>query len=340
MTEQTSITLESRPIGPPTLENFGIAKSSLSEIQDGEVLLKTIYLSLDPYMRGRMNADKSYAAPVPLGGILEGECVAEIINSKNSNYSVGEIVAARIGWVTHAISDGGDLRKIDNSIAPISTALGVLGMPGHTAWTGLNIIGKAQPGETVVISAATGAVGSLAGQLAKAKGMRVIGVAGGSKKCALAKSDLGYDECLDHKLASDASELRKWLLDAAPSGVDVYFENVGGKTTEAVLPIMNDFGRISVCGMISWYSGVGVDEAMRLPGAWRAILTKRLQVRGFIVWDHNDVFDEFLSEVAPLVKSNKIIYRETVTEGIENAPEAFINLLNGKNFGKQLIKVS
>jgi NADPH-dependent curcumin reductase CurA len=340
MIEQTSIILDSRPVGPPTSENFRIMKNSLSEINDGHVLLKTIYLSLDPYMRGRMNADKSYADPVPIGGIMEGECVAEIINSKNSNFRVGDIVAARIGWVTHAISDGTDLRKIDQSVAPISTALGVLGMPGHTAWTGLNIIGKAKPGETVVISAATGAVGSLAGQLAKAKGMRVIGVAGGTEKCNFAKSDLGYDECFDHKLAENASELRKWLLEATPKGIDVYFENVGGKTTEAVLPIMNDFGRISVCGMISWYSGVGVDEAMRLPGAWRAILTKRLQVRGFIVWDHNDVFNDFLSETAPLVKSNKIIFRETITEGIENAPEAFINLLNGKNFGKQLVKVS
>ena len=340
MIEQTSVILDSRPVGPPTSENFRIMKNSLSEINDGHVLLKTIYLSLDPYMRGRMNADKSYADPVPIGGIMEGECVAEIINSKNSNFRVGDIVAARIGWVTHAISDGTDLRKIDQNVAPISTALGVLGMPGHTAWTGLNIIGKAKPGETVVISAATGAVGSLAGQLAKAKGMRVIGVAGGTEKCNFAKSDLGYDECFDHKLAENASELRKWLLEATPKGIDVYFENVGGKTTEAVLPIMNDFGRISVCGMISWYSGVGVDEAMRLPGAWRAILTKRLQVRGFIVWDHNDVFNDFLSETAPLVKSNKIIFRETITEGIENAPEAFINLLNGKNFGKQLVKVS
>lgn len=257
MIEQTSVILDSRPVGPPTSENFRIMKNSLSEINDGHVLLKTIYLSLDPYMRGRMNADKSYADPVPIGGIMEGECVAEIINSKNSNFRVGDIVAARIGWVTHAISDGTDLRKIDQSVAPISTALGVLGMPGHTAWTGLNIIGKAKPGETVVISAATGAVGSLAGQLAKAKGMRVIGVAGGTEKCNFAKSELGYDECFDHKLAENASELRKWLLEATPKGIDVYFENVGGKTTEAVLPIMNDFGRISVCGMISWYSGVG-----------------------------------------------------------------------------------
>ena len=332
--------LTKRPVGMPGDDCWSFEHENIDTLSAGEIIIKAEYLSIDPYMRGRMNADKSYADPVPIGGIMEGECVAEIINSKNSNFSVGDIVAARIGWVTHAISDGTDLRKIDQSVAPISTALGVLGMPGHTAWTGLNIIGKAKPGETVVISAATGAVGSLAGQLAKAKGMRVIGVAGGTEKCNFAKSDLGYDECFDHKLAENASELRKWLLEATPKGIDVYFENVGGKTTEAVLPIMNDFGRISVCGMISWYSGVGVDEAMRLPGAWRAILTKRLQVRGFIVWDHNDVFNDFLSETAPLVKSNKIIFRETITEGIENAPEAFINLLNGKNFGKQLVKVS
>ena len=345
MIERKSVNLVSRPNGPPTLENFELVTSSLDEIKDGQVLLKTIYLSLDPYMRGRMNADKSYADPVPVGGVMEGECVAEIINSKNLNYNVGDIVAARIGWVTHAICDGTDLRgtdlrKIDQSIAPISTALGVLGMPGHTAWTGLNIIGKAKPGETVVVSAATGAVGSVAGQLAKAKGMRVIGVAGGPEKCNFAKSELGYDECFDHKLAENASELRKWLINAAPKGVDVYFENVGGKTTEAVLPIMNDFGRISVCGMISWYSGIGIEEAMRLPGAWREILTKRLQVRGFIVWDYKDEFNHFLSETAPLVQSNQITFRETITDGIENAPQAFLNLLDGKNFGKQLVKVS
>ena len=194
--------------------------------------------------------------------------------------------------------------------------------------------------ETVVISAATGAVGSLAGQLAKAKGMRVVGVAGGAEKCAFAKSELGYDECFDHKLAADATELRKWLSDAVPNGIDVYFENVGGKTTEAVLPLMNDFGRVSVCGMIAWYSGIGINDAIRLPAAWRAILTKRLQVRGFIVWDHNDVFDQFFSETAPLVQSNQITYRETTTDGIENAPQAFLDLLDGKNFGKQLVKVS
>jgi NADPH-dependent curcumin reductase CurA len=345
MIERKSVNLVSRPNGPPTLENFELVTSSLDEIKDGQVLLKTIYLSLDPYMRGRMNADKSYADPVPVGGVMEGECVAEVIDSKNLNYKVGDIVAARIGWVTHAICDGTDLRgtdlrKIDQSIAPISTALGVLGMPGHTAWTGLNIIGKAKPGETVVVSAATGAVGSVAGQLAKAKGMRVIGVAGGPEKCNFAKSELGYDECFDHKLAENASELRKWLINAAPKGVDVYFENVGGKTTEAVLPIMNDFGRISVCGMISWYSGIGIEEAMRLPGAWREILTKRLQVRGFIVWDYKDEFNHFLSETAPLVQSNQITYRETITDGIENAPQAFLDLLDGKNFGKQLVKVS
>ena len=340
MIERKSVNLVSRPNGPPTLENFELVTSSLDEVKDGEILLETKYLSLDPYMRGRMNADKSYAPPVPVGGIMEGECVAEVVDSKNPNFENGEIVAARIGWVTHAISDGIELRKVNQKLAPISTALGVLGMPGHTAWTGLNVIGKAQPGETVVISAATGAVGSLAGQLAKAKGMRVVGVAGGAEKCDFAKSELGYDECFDHKLAADATELRKWLSDAVPKGIDVYFENVGGKTTEAVLPLMNDFGRVSVCGMIAWYSGIGVNDAIRLPAAWRAILTKRLQVRGFIVWDHNDVFDQFFSEAAPLVQSNQITYRESITDGIENAPQAFLDLLDGKNFGKQLVKVS
>ncbi|MEM7439777.1 MAG: NADP-dependent oxidoreductase, partial [Pseudomonadota bacterium] len=231
-----------------------------------------------------------------------------------------------------------EVRKVDPNMAPISTALGVLGMPGMTAWVGLNEVGAAKEGETVLISAATGAVGGLAGQLAKAKGMRVIGVAGGAEKCAYAVEELGFDACLDHR-PGDARSLGKEIRAAAPDGVDLYFENVGGKTLEAVLPNMNDFGRISVCGMIAWYSGQGMGEAPPVPFAWRAILTKRLRVQGFIVTDHAASAGAFMRDVAPMVATGSVKFRETVTDGLENAPEAFLGLLKGANFGKQLVRV-
>jgi len=230
------------------------------------------------------------------------------------------------------------VRIIDPDVAPISTALGVLGMPGITAWVGLNDIMEAKAGETVVISAATGAVGGLAGQLAKAKGCRVIGVAGGPEKCDFAVTELGYDACLDHK-AHDAKALSEALKDAAPDGVDGYFENVGGKTLEAVLARMNVGGRIAVCGMIAWYSGQGVTEAQPLPAVWRNILTRRLTAKGFIIFDHFDRFPAFIEEVAPMVSDGRIVFKESVAEGLEAAPDSFLAMLKGGNFGKQLVRV-
>ncbi len=338
MTSARAITLASRPQGQPTHDNFALQDITLPAPAKGEFLVRNIWLSLDPYMRGRMDDVKSYADPVAIGGVMEGGTVGEVIASENAHFPVGTIVTGQFGWTTHAISDGVGVRPVDPALAPISTALGVLGMPGITAFVGLNDILQAKAGETVVVSAATGAVGSLAAQLAKAKGCHVIGVAGGAEKCAFAVEELGLDACLDHR-AHDARSLAAALKEAAPKGIDCYFENVGGKTTEAVLTRMNTHGRIAVCGMIAWYSGQGIAEAAPLPMAWRNILTRRLRVQGFIIFDHFGRYPAFLAEVAPMVASGQIKFRETVAEGLENAPEAFLALLKGGNFGKQLVRV-
>ncbi|SHF12206.1 hypothetical protein SAMN05444339_103346 [Loktanella atrilutea] len=338
MTDATRIVLASRPDGKPTTDNFRTETVTLPAIEDGEFLVRVIWLSLDPYMRGRMDDAKSYAKPVALGDVMEGGTVAEVIESRNSDFPVGKIVAGSFGWTTHAISNGDGVRIVDPDMAPISTAQGVLGMPGITAWVGLNDIGRAKDGETIVVSAATGAVGGMVGQLAKAKNMRVIGVAGGPEKCDYAIKELGYDLCLDHH-AHDAKSLGKAIAKAAPDGVDVYFESVGGKTLEAVLGNMNIHGRIAVCGMIAWYSGQGVKDAQPLPAVWRNILTKRLLVEGFIIFEHFHKFPDFMAQVGPMVGDGRITYREDIAEGLENAPQAFIDMLGGGNFGKQMVRV-
>lgn len=339
MTDATVITLASRPSGAPTLANFATEVRRLRAPGTGEFLVRILWLSLDPYMRGRMDAAKSYAAPVEIGGVMEGGAVGEVIESQHPGFSPGQIVTGQFGWASHAISDGEGVRIIDPALGPISTALGVLGMPGITAFVGVNDNLAVTAKDTVVISAATGAVGSLAGQLAKAKGARVIGVAGGAEKCAFAVEELGFDACLDHR-AHDAAALSVALKEAAPGGIDAYFENVGGKTTEAVLSRMNTHGRIALCGMIGWYSGQGLETAQPLPAVWRAILTRRLRVQGFIIFDHFDRYPAFLAEVAPMVADGRITYRETVAEGLEAAPAAFLSLLQGGNFGKQLVRVA
>ncbi|MBN4066432.1 NADP-dependent oxidoreductase [Ahrensia sp. AH-315-G08] len=335
------IVLASRPVGEVSTDNFRLEEAPMPVPGEGEFLVRIIWLSLDPYMRGRMDDSKSYAAAVQIGERMEGGCVAEVILSNNAKFSVGDIVEHRFGWVSHAISDGEGMRKIDPSIAPISTALGVLGMPGITAYVGLNTHGRPEAGNTLVVGAATGAVGSLVGQLAKAQGLRVVGVAGGEEKCAFAVEKLGFDACLDHKALSTPSDLRKAMATQCPNGVDIYFENVGGNTLEAVMPLMNVGGRIPVCGMISWYSGAGLDvDKNPLPGVWRSVLTNRLSVRGFIIFDHYDQFPKFLADVAPLVTDGSIHYRETIADGLAAAPGAFMELLKGGNFGKQLVAVS
>jgi NADPH-dependent curcumin reductase CurA len=335
----TRVVLAARPAGAPTSDCFRVETAPLPQPGPGEFLARTLWLSLDPYMRGRMDDAASYAAPVAVGAPMEGEVVAEVVASRHPGFATGEIVAARLGWVSHAVSDGAGARKVDPAFGPVSTALGVLGMPGHTAWVGLGEIGGAKPGETILVSAATGAVGSLVCQLAKRRGLRVIGVAGGAEKCAWAVSALGCDACLDHRAAPDAAALAARLAAAAPEGVDLYWENVGGPTLAAALSALKTHGRIVVCGMIAWYSGAGAGEAPPLARAWRTILTKRLTVRGFIVFDHAASFPAFLAEVGPLVRDGALVWRETVAEGLAAAPAAFLDLLAGRNLGKQLVRV-
>ncbi|MGA7805014.1 NADP-dependent oxidoreductase [Bradyrhizobium sp.] len=336
MAEQAQrIVLASRPVGEPKASDFRIEEFSVPTPADGQVLLRTIWLSLDPYMRGRMSDGPSYATPVPIGGVMEAGTVSEVIASNNPNFAKGDIVLARAGWQTHALSDGKGLSRIDPKLAPVSTAIGVLGMPGMTAYTGLLDIGKPQPRETVVVAAASGAVGSAVGQIAKIKGARAIGIAGGRDKCAFVKQELGFDDCLDHREPNLGARLRE----ACPQGIDVYFENVGGAVFEAVFPLLNAFARIPVCGLIAHYNDTEAKAPKWADGLMRAVLTKRLTIRGFIVSDFAGRRDDFLRDMSTWVREGKVKYKEFVTEGLESAPEAFMGLLKGANFGKQLVRV-
>src|ERR1700726_5024802 len=275
------VVLVSRPVGEPNASNFRVEDYALPTPGEGQVLLRTIWLSLDPYMRGRMSDGPSYAAPVPVGGVMEGGTVAEGIASNNPAFAKGDIVLTRAGWQTHALSDGKGLAKVDPKIAPISTAVGVLGMPGMTAYFGLLDIGKPQPGETVVVAAASGAVGSAVGQIARIKGARAIGIAGGKDKCDYVKKELGFDDCIDHRDPNLAAKLKE----ACPKGIDVYFENVGGAVFEAVFPLLNTFARVPVCGLIAQYNDTQAVVPKWAPSMMRHVLTKRLTIRGFIVSD-------------------------------------------------------
>lgn len=339
------VVLAARPKGEPQPSDFRLESVPMPEPAEGEFLARTIWLSLDPYMRGRMDESKSYAAAVEIGAPMEGGCVGEVIKSNHPKFQVGDFVEDRFGWQSHAISKGEGVRKLDPSLAPLSTAVGVLGMPGITAYVGLNTHGQPKEGETIVVGAATGAVGSLVGQLAKAQGLQVVGVAGGADKCTYAVDELGFDICLDHRAAANAAALRAQMAEACPKGVDIYFENVGGKTLEAVMPLMNVHGRIPLCGMIAWYNSGALgaqaaDGPNIMPKIWRNILVNRLNVRGFIITDHYDQFPKFVDEVSALIRDGKITYRESIAEGLASAPEAFIKLLRGGNFGKQLVAVS
>lgn len=339
------IVLAARPEGAPKLSDFRHEEIDMPSPGGGEFLVRVIWQSLDPYMRGRMDDSKSYAASVGIGEPMEAGCVGEVLISNHPKFKDGDFVEGRFGWQSHAVSNGEGARKVDPNVAPLSTALGVLGMPGLTAYVGLNMHGRPQDGETLVVGAATGAVGSLVGQLAKAQGLRVVGVAGGEVKCAYAVNELGFDACIDHRAHKKANGLRAEIAAAAPDGVDIYFENVGAITTEAVMPLINVWGRIPVCGMIGWYNSGGLgsgpaDGPNLAPLFWRTILVNRLSVRGFIIFDHYDQYPQFIKSVAPLVADGTIQYRETVAKGLEAAPQAFINMLEGGNFGKQLVAVS
>ena len=337
MPQNRQILLDSSPEGEATVANFRLVTSDTPALADGQVLVRHHYLSLDPYMRGRMNDSKSYAAPQPLGQVMQGGTVGEVVDSRNARYPVGAKVVGMGGWQQYSVVNAnqpGALRKVDTTHVPLSAYLGAVGMPGVTAWYGLVKICEPKAGETMVVSAATGAVGSAFAALSKARGCRTVGIAGGPDKCKYAVDELGFDACIDYKQHQTAASLSKALKEACPNGIDGYFENVGGMVLDAVLPQMNAFGRIAVCGMIAGYDG------QPLPLSHPAlILMQRLKVQGFIVSEHMDIWPEALTELGTLVATGKLRARESIAQGLASAPEAFLGLLKGRNFGKQLVQL-
>ncbi len=337
MPSNRQILLDNRPEGEATTGNFKLVTTDTPALKDGEVLVRNHYLSLDPYMRGRMNDSKSYAASQPLGEVMIGGTVGEVAESQNPKFAVGDKVVGMGGWQEYSVVDGnapGMLRKVDTTHVPLSFYLGAVGMPGVTAWYGLVKIIAPKPGATVVVSAATGAVGSAFAALAKARGLRVVGIAGGPEKCRYAVDELHFDECIDYRQHPDVKTMSKALKDACPNGIDGYFENVGGYILDAVLLRTNAFARIALCGMIAGYDGQPLP--LQNPAL---ILVNRLTIEGFIVSEHMEVWPEALKELGTLVATGQLKPRETIAEGIESAPEAFLGLLKGKNFGKQLVKL-
>ena len=337
MTTNQQIHLVSRPAGEASVDNFELVEAEVSELKDGQVLVRHHFMSLDPYMRGRMNDAKSYAVPQPLNSVMQGGTVGEVIASKNMGYAVGDQVVGFGGWQQFSVVDAnvpGVLRKVDTAHIPLSAYLGAVGMPGVTAWYGLTQICKPAAGKTIAVSAASGAVGSAVGQLAKARGCRVIGIAGGPDKCGYVVSELGFDACIDYKAHGDPKSLYEAVKEATPEGVDGYFENVGGAVLDAVLPRMNAFGRIALCGMISGYDGEPIP--MKQP---QLLLMSRLTLEGFIVSEHMQLWPEALKELGTMVATSKLKYRESVAQGLAAAPDAFLGLLKGKNFGKQVVKL-
>jgi NADPH-dependent curcumin reductase len=324
------IVLVSRQQGEMTPENFLLQTAPVPPLRDGEVLVRNHYLSLDPYMRGRMDDVRSYAPPQPLGEVMIGGTAGEVVESKSPDLAIGDKVVGMLGWSEMGVSDARSLQKVDTSEVPLSAYLGPAGMPGVTAWYGLTQIMQPKQGETIAVSAAAGAVGSVVGQLAKRRGCRVIGIAGGPEKAGYVVRDLGFDVCVDYK----AGNLKKDVKAAAPNGIDAIFENVGGEVFDACLSRMNPFGRIALSGLVAGYEGrpVPIHNAVMF-------LTMRLTMRGFIVTEHLDRWSEALRELVPLVASGKLKYRETIAEGLPSAPEALVGLLHGKNFGKQLVKL-
>ena len=329
--------LASRPKGAPTPENFRMERVALPDLEDGQILLRTLYLSLDPYMRGRMSDAPSYAPPVAIDEVMTGGAVSEVVASRHPKFLVGDQVVGATGWQTHCISDGSGLMPLPAGIPSPSMAVGVLGMTGMTAYMGLMHIGQPKEGETLVVAAASGAVGSVVGQVAKIKGLKVVGVAGGAEKCRYVVEELGFDACVDHKSETFAEDLAA----ACDKGIDIYFENVGGKVFEAVVPLLNAHARIPLCGLIAQYNATSLPEGPdRFSVLPRVLLTKRVRMQGFIVFDDfGDRHAEFFAAMVPWVRDGKVKFREHLVEGLENAPEAFIGLLQGHNFGKVVIKV-
>ena len=340
MPRNQQILLDNRPTGEASTSNFKQVEADTPTLQDGQVLVRHHFLSLDPYMRGRMNDSKSYAVPQALGQVMQGGTVGEVVESKSPQFSVGDKVVGMGGWQQYSVVDLnradqlGALRKVDTTNVPLSHYLGAVGMPGVTAWYGLVKIIEPKEGQTVTVSAATGAVGSAFAALAKARGCRVVGIAGGPDKCKYAVDELHFDACIDYKLHTDVTSLSAALKEACPNGISGHFENVGGMVLDAVLPRMNDFGRIALCGMIAGYNGKPVP--LTYPAL---ILMSRLRIQGFIVSEHMEIWPEALKELGMLVGTSKLKPRESVAQGIEAAPEAFLGLLKGKNFGKQVVKL-
>ncbi|MEZ5934875.1 MAG: NADP-dependent oxidoreductase [Alphaproteobacteria bacterium] len=326
--------LAHRPKGLPTADAFRLEETDIPEPADGEIVAKTRYLSLDPYMRGRMNDAPSYTPPVPIGGVMDGGTVGEVIASRAPGLKEGDIVVGYGGWQEFFRLKADQARKVDPAIAPVSTALGVLGMPGQTAYGGLTQIGQPKAGETLVVAAASGAVGAVVGQIARIKGCRVVGIAGGNDKCAYIKDELGFDDAVNHRAPDFAERLKT----ACPAGIDIYWENVGGPVFDTVLPLLNQFARIPVCGLIHWYNVTEIPTVPDpTPKLMRAILVKRLRIQGFIVFDYDFLMADFLRDVGGWIRDGKIRYREDIREGFDNAPAALIDLLQGGNFGKMLI---
>jgi NADPH-dependent curcumin reductase len=325
------ILLRRRPVGLPVADDFEIVDVPAPPVAEGDVLRRTIYLSLDPYMRGRMSDEASYAASVAIGQPMVGHTVSQVLESRNPAFAAGDFVTGYDGWREAAVSKGQDLRKLDPSL-PISTAIGVLGMPGLTAYVGLLDIGQPRAGETVVVSAASGAVGSIVGQIARIKGCRAVGVAGSAEKCAFVVDELGFDGCVNYKSATFPADLAA----ACPRGIDVYFENVGGTVFAAVLKLINQNARIPLCGLIADYNATEPRPAPNL----RPLLVKRALIKGFIVSDHANRAADFQREAADWVKAGQIKYKEDIVDGLENTPTAFLKLFDGSNFGKLLVRVS
>ena len=335
--QNQQIVLASRPTGEPTAENFRLVEAPVPALADGQVLVRHHYLSLDPYMRGRMNDGKSYVQPQPLDAVMIGGTVGEVVESRHPGFAAGDKVVGMGGWQQYSVVDAnqlGMLRKVDTTHIPLAAYLGAVGMPGVTAWVGLTQIIAPKEGETVVVDAASGAVGSAVGQLAKARGCRVVGLAGGADKCAYVTEELGFDACIDYRQHQDLKSMLRALKEAAPNGIDGHFENVGGLILDAVMLRLNAFGRIAFCGMIAGYNGEPIPMANP-----SLILVSRLKLQGFIVSEHMNLWPQALKELGTMVATGKLKYRETVADGLAAAPEAFLGLLKGRNFGKQLVKL-
>jgi len=330
------VVLAARPDGEPRPEDFRFEEAALPEPREGEVALRVIYLSLDPYMRGRMSQMRSYAQPLEIGDTIVGGTVAQVIGSRAPGFAVGDYVFGYAGWQTHAVVPARTLRKLDREAAPLTTALGVLGMPGFTAYAGLKEIGKPLAGETLVVAAAAGPVGATVGQLAKLRHSRVVGIAGGPEKCRYLVEELQFDEAIDHR----APDFAEQLEEACPRGIDVYFENVGGAIWDAVLPLLNDFARVPVCGLIAQYNARELTGGKSSARLMREILTRRLTIRGFIQSDFATLWPSFEQEMRVWLRAGRIRYREDIVDGLDRAPEAFIGLLRGRNFGKLIVRVA